>query len=484
MPTPFNSLIICLAAMMSVPSGIASAALQTAPSQVTTEPTADKQPESTLGDLFLSNEVGLSLRLPQGAVVVSRQSQPNAFFLVRDGQAKPRWSLRLESLQSDDPTAEILIKRLMLAQGQEKKIPNLEILEDSPFSTQETSGHLTWVKETLQDDSQVIFGWLVVPQGRIAGKLHYIIATAVTVPAVFQDSQTELEKALRTILVRGPQVASELAMAEATATQTFLDSLTEEQLRALNGHQTVRRAYRPGKDGQPDEEVAYSIFSIETRPMGSIHNNRPEDDYTPAEQEEGLLVKVHSRIVADKSRNIYLDMLGLYWMAFDLSHESWTARVTRRQGAATRIEKEFGFRPRTTLGQPRPRVVVVKQDDEINMRETYEWEAPEPWMPRPMTWILGYLLPRAESIAMSYACIDHRQKVPTLGTRRDEWAADPRDDTQWILRTWLDDSGLPTNGVYGADGLVSQRNADGMRIETTSPEQLQLIWDNADLKTR
>ena len=55
--------------------------LQTAPSQVTTEPTADKQPESTLGDLFLSNEVGLSLRLPQGAVVVSGAINPMPSFL-------------------------------------------------------------------------------------------------------------------------------------------------------------------------------------------------------------------------------------------------------------------------------------------------------------------------------------------------------------------------------------------------------------------
>ncbi len=484
MSTPIHSLIICLTAMMLHSTDRALGGPQIIPSQAFSTSNADKQSESILGDLFLSNEVGLSLRLPQGAVVVSRQSQPNAFFLVRDGEPKPRWSLRLESLQSDDPTAEILIKRLILTQGQEKEIPNLEILKDGTFSTQETSGHITWVKETLPDDSQVIFGWLVVPQGRIAGKLHYIIATAVTVPAVFNESQDALEKALSTILVRGPQVASEIAMTEAQATQTFLDELTEEQLRALDGHQTIRRAFRPGKDGQPDEEVAYSIFTIETRPMGSIHNNRAEDDYSPAEQEEGLLVKVHSRIVADKSRNIYLDMLGLYWMAFDLSHESWTARVTRRQGAATRIEKEFGFRPRTTLGQPRSRVVVIKQDDEINMRESYEWEAPEPWMPRPMTWILGYLLPRDGQIAMSYACIDHRQKVPTLGTRRDEWSSNPHDKTQWRLQTWLDDSGLPTNGIYDLGGLVNQRNADGMLIETTSPEQLQLIWNGAGLKTR
>ncbi|MBG83276.1 MAG: hypothetical protein CMJ40_01880 [Phycisphaerae bacterium] len=470
--------------MIGLFNGAASGALEMPQAQSPSIPAADKQAPSPLGDLFLSNEVGMSLQLPKNAVVVTRQYQPNAFFLVRDGMAKPRWSLRLESLQSDDPTAEILIKRLMLAQEQGKDSPDLEILKDTPFSTEESTGHLIWVKETLPDDSQVIFGWLVVPQGRIAGKLHYIIATAVTVPAMFPDTQTVLEKAFKTILVRGPQVAIERAITEAQATRTFLEGLTEERLRAMDGHTSVRRAYRPGKNGQPDEEIAYTIFSIETQPMGVIHNNRPESDYSPAEKEEGILVKVHSRVVADKSRDIYLDMLGLYWMAFDLSHESWTARVTRRQGAATRVEKEFGFRPRTTLGQPRPRVVVIKQDDEINLREPYEWEAPDPWMPRPMTWMLGYLLPRTGEVAMSYACIDHREKVPTLGTRRDEWSPDSTNPDQWQLQTWLDDSGLPTSGLYDDEGLVNQRNADGMLIETTSPEQLKMIWDAAGLKTR
>lgn len=484
MSLPLNGLIIGLISMIGLSSGLASAAPEGPQNRGSSPPRADNQASQSLGDLFLSNEVGMSMRLPTGAVVVTRQSQPNAFFLVRDGMSNPRWSLRLESIQSDDPTAEILIKRLMLAQGQGKKSPDIQILKDSTFTTSETSGHLTWVQETLPDDSQVIFGWLVIPQGRIAGKLHYIIATAVTVPAAMDQSQAVLEKALKTLNVRGPQVASERASTEAKATQTFLDGLTQERLRAMDGHTSIRRAFRKGIDGQPDQEIAYTIFSIEAQPMGSIHNTRQESDYTPAELEEGILVKVHSRVVADKSRGIYLDMLGLYWMAFDLSHESWTARVTRRQGAATRVEKEFGFRPRTTLGQPRSRVVVVKQDDEINLREPYEWEVPEPWMPRPMTWMLGHLLPRDESLAMSYACIDHRQKVPTLGTRRDEWSRDGAGDSQWRLQTWLDDSGLPTSGIYGDDGLMNQRNADGMLIETTTPEQLQVIWDIAGLKTR
>ena len=217
--------------------------------------------------------------------------------------------------------------------------------------------------------------------------------------------------------------------------------------------------------------------------MGTIQTSRLSDLYTPDEEEEGLLVRVHSRVVGNADRGIYMDMLGLYWVAWDLSHESWTASVTRRQGAATRHEKEFGFRTRQTLGQPRPRLVVIKQDDEINLREPYEWQVPEPWMPRTLTWTLGLLLPREKPVAMSYAFLDHRQSAPQLGTRRDEWTPQSPGDSTWILQTWLDDSGLPTTGEYGPTGLIRQRNPDGLIVEATSPERIEQLWKLAGLQT-
>ena len=189
-------------------------------------------------------------------------------------------------------------------------------------------------------------------------------------------------------------------------------------------------------------------------------------------------------MVADASRQIYLDMLGLYWVAWDLSHEAWTAHVTRRQRAATRTEKEFGTRSAPSLGEPRSKITVIKQDDEINLREPYEWETPEPWMPRPLSWILGLLLPRDEPLKMSYAFFDHRHTTPKLGSRRDEWSPRTPGDSVWELKTWLDDSGLPVIADYGPEGLLIQRNPDSLMIETSDPAQIQRYWDQAGLETR
>ncbi|MCH2132401.1 MAG: hypothetical protein MK116_01500 [Phycisphaerales bacterium] len=424
----------------------------------------------------------MTMILPPGSVVANRQAGDTPFFLVRDGADPPLWSLRLESVPSDEPTAEAMIRRLMMTQDGTE--PSLAILHDQPFSAGETKGHLVWVQEMLANNEEVIFGWMVLPQGRVAGRLRYLVATAITLPQNLAAARTQLEPALASISPRNPVLANLRARIEADATRDFLKQVGPDRLRSLAGHQSYRRVYRPGSAGSPDQEVAYSVFNIEAAPMGAIQVRKSPDSYTADEQEEGLLVRIHSRVVGDLDRGIYLDMLGLYWVAWDLSHEAWTANVTRRQGDAIRTEKEFGFRTPISLGEPRPRLVVIKQDDEINLREPYEWETPDPWMPRPLTWILGLMLDRDEPLKMSYAFFDHRHTTPMLGSRRDEWAAKQPGGDTWVLKTWLDDSGLPALAEYGPDGLIQQRNPDGLIIESTTPDQIKQVWDLAGLSTR
>ncbi|MEE2906263.1 MAG: hypothetical protein VX527_00375 [Planctomycetota bacterium] len=451
------------------------------PSTVESVPASQPLIGTVDGQVFISNEVGISMTLPSGSMVASRKSGQNPFFVVRDGANQPAWSLRLESVPSNDPSAESMIRRLMLSQDKEETA--IEVLKEEAWTINGTPGHLAWVREKLPNGNDVIFGWLVLPQGRLAGQLHYMVATIITMPAYLELIRPEMEAALGSISLRGPRMANQFAQIEADNTAQILANLKEEDLRSITGHRSYRRIYRPGKDGEADQEVAYSIFTVEAASMGEIKPGRISDMFSPDEEEEGLLVRVHSRVVGDAERGIYMDMLGLYWLAWDMSHEAWTATVTRRQGAATRHEKEFGFRTRQTLGQPRPRIVVIKQDDEINLREPYEWEAPSPWMPRALTWTMGLFLPRVEPLAMSYAFFDHRQNTPQLGTRRDEWSPQSLGDSTWILQTWLDDSGLPTTGEYGPTGLIRQHNPDGLVVETTTADRIELIWKQSGLET-
>ena len=449
----------------------------------TAQASGGKQTQSALldRDTFISNEVGISMALPKESIITSRKAGQTPFFIIRDGSETPAWSLRLESVPSNDPTAEAMIQRLMLSQENEDK--SLQILQDEACTVDGVPGHLAWVRETLPDGKAVIFGWLILPQGRLSGQLHYMVGTVITMPHMYEVVQPEMNRAFRSILLRSPGVASGLAQIEADQTTDFLASLTKDKLQSMTDHRTCRRIYRPGQGGEPDQEVAYSIFTLEAAPMGALQPGNMSEMFSPDEKEEGLLVKVHSRIVVDADREIYMDMLGLYWVAWDLSHEAWSAFVTRRQRAATRTEKEFGFRTRQSLGQPRQRLVVIKQDDEINLRQPYEWQIPSPWMPRALTWTLGMFLPRDKSLAMSYAFFDHRQSSPQIGTRRDEWT--PLDDqgTRWLLQTWIDDAGLPTRSEYGVKGLIRQTNPDGVVMETTTPENIEQIWSRAGLKT-
>ena len=455
--------------------------LQTGPQGGTNTPPQQSDRVPLEGEHFISNEVGITMTLPKGSIITSQKTGPSPFFVIRDGSRTPAWSLRLESVPSSDPTAEAMIRRMMLSG--DKKDSTIEILREQSLTINGEPAYLAWVRERLEDGQNVVFGWIVLPQGRLMGQLHYLVGTVITIPDRYPLVQPELEAAMGTIQLRGPEKAGELAYREAENAKTFLAGLSEETLKASTNHRTCRRIYRPGQDGEPDEEIAYSVFSIEAAPMGTLQPGSFSELYRHDEQEEGLLVKVHSRIVVDADREIYIDMLGQYWLAWDLSHEAWTAFVTRRQRAATRTEKEYGFRTKQTLGDPRSRIVVIKQDDEINLRQPYEWVTPSPWMPRALTWTLGMFLPREEPLSMSYAFFDHRQSDPQIGTRRDDWTPSGSTANQWLLQTWMDDAGLPTKGVYGIDGLLRQNNPDGVIVETTTPDRIELIWNQAGLKT-
>ena len=73
-----------------------------------------------------------------------------------------------------------------------------------------------------------------------------------------------------------------------------------------------------------------------------IKRQRSPERYSAEEQEQGLLVMEHSRIVADAQRQVYVDLLSLQWMSWDMKREAWTITATRRQGEARATETEVG----------------------------------------------------------------------------------------------------------------------------------------------
>ena len=177
-------------------------------------------------------------------------------------------------------------------------------------------------------------------------------------------------------------------------------------------------------------------------------------------------------------------MLSLQWVSWDLQREAWTIVATRRQGEAHMTENEVGFRTEPSLGSPRARLHVIKQDDDIGLRQPYEWVVPDGWLPRPLAGLLSRLVPQQQQ---SYAFItyDHTGSTPSLALRTDAWTTDASLPNRWNLESRIGEQGLPARATYDRNAnLLRLVQPSGNIIEPSTVDDIQQRWDRAGLETK
>lgn len=428
-------------------------------------------------DTIRSSSLGLSLDVPDGTqqTGVSQPGHP-AFLLLREGGTQPRWSMRIERLISNSPTANDLLLELV-SQGREGE-QEFQLLDRMPMQIQGTEGSSTWIKELQPNGSSVVFGWLVLPTARN----DYLVITVITLPSDWKSTQSDMTPIFYSIKVQDPQLRSMERDAMLKRGQDLIKGITEEDVRKLIGFKELRRVYKPGgPDG--DLEIGYTLIEVAEAPRGMVKRHRKPERYSKEEQEEGLLVMEHSRIVVDADRQIYVDLLSLQWLSWDLQREAWTITATRRQGEARATETEVGFRTEPSLSSPRPTLHVIKQDDDIGLREPYQWTLPEGWLPRPLSGLISRVVPHEQQQA-AFVVYDHTSTVPSLTLRMDQWSRDEDMPDRWVLESRVGEQGFPTRVLYDRNAnLLRLTQPGGNTIEPSSVAEIQRRWDQAGLKT-
>ena len=433
--------------------------------------------QTALGsETIYSNSLGLSLEVPDGTnqVGASQPGQP-AFLVLREGSTPPRWSLRIERLVSEAETATDLLLDL-IGRG-ESQGSSVEILAREPIQIGDQKASTTWISESQSGGKKVVFGWLVLPTARN----DYVVATAITLPSQWETTREDMTAIFSSLSVQDPKsmVVDRESMLQRG--NQLVESLTEDDLRKLIGFKELRRIYRDGSG--TDTEIGYSLIEVAEAPRGMIKRQRSPDRYSAEEQEQGLLVMEHSRIVADAQRQIYVDLLSLQWMSWDMQREAWAITATRRQGEARATETEVGFRTEPSLGSPRPRLHVIKQDDEIGLRQPYEWVVPEGWLPRPLTGLVSRLIPHQPQ-QIAFVIYDHTSQVPALTIRTDEWSPDSTIAGRWILESRVGEQGFPTRTLFDRSGnFLRLAQPGGNTIEPSTVADIQRRWDQAGLRT-
>lgn len=434
--------------------------------------------QAVLGaETIVSNSLGLALEVPEGTLQTgaSQPGQP-AFLVLREGGSVPSWSMRIERLVSEATTADALLLELV-SKGQSAD-RDFEILDRSSLEIGAQEASIIWISEPQNDGSSVIFGWLVLP----TTKKDYLVATVITLPDTWQTTRKSMLPVFKSIRTRNSQSIAMDRQSMLQRGQELLDQIDEASLRKLIGFKELRRIYADG-GMNGDREIGYSLIEVAEAPRGTIKRHRDPERYSKEEQEMGFLVLEHSRIVSDPEREVYVDLLSLQWLSWDLQKEAWTITATRRQGEARATETEVGFRTEQSLSSPRPRLHVIKQDDDIGLRQPYEWTVPDGWLPRPLTGLISRLIPQQPQ-QIAFVVYDHTATVPSLTMRQDSWARDTEMPDRWILESRVGEQGFPTRVLYDRNAnLLRLNQPGGNTIEPSTVAEIQRRWDQAGLKT-
>lgn len=427
---------------------------------------------------FNAETVGITFHLPAQAHVRVRQRGDQPVYVVSDSPEPKIWSLQIESVKLDTVSeswadADDFLNQILVRQT------DYQLLSRESPQYGAVDARLCYIQPNLSSGGKAINGWLVLPSGRSS----LIVVTILCMPEFFPDLKPLLDRSFSTIVLKTEEQRRLEQRARIEVGREFLASLTPQKLRSLTGLRQWFRTYRPvPADGSAQEtEIACSLVEVIEARRGELNPNRPEDKYSDEEQELGLMVRLQGRVIVNVQRNIYYDTIAQYWMSWDQSSEAWSMVGTHRQGQASKTEAETGLRTAPSVGNPIPRITVIRADP-----TPFEWDTPDVYLSQPLAWLLGKTLPRdtLDSRVFSYYFYNARSSTPSITLRYDRWEPLGDGSGHWQLATLLDKNQPPDVSTYAADGsLIRRTQPNGTITEPTTRENLLRLWRSKGLRT-
>ena len=401
-------------------------------------------------NLLRSDELGLDITLPAGAQMVHRPGDGGEHFLIRDGQASPAWSLRIESLATEnaDPAA-ILDRRASMTTTD-------RLIDRGPTLVDGRPAERLWLLREGPNGQPLALGYLVIPQilGRVA------ICSAVTTPDALDSIQPLIDQSFASIRLRDDPSSTGPTQAALRRGVAWLQAIDEQALRSLGGTRQVLRVHRTGPD---PSEVAYGTLEAHIGPRGEVAGTQgPPEAWQSSDREQGLIVTTHLRFVMDADAEHYVDR---------------AERATERKRDQRWTNTELGFRTAPGLGQPQGQLLVIRSDQRTGARDDWTYVVSDEWLPRGLRWLVPATRPLGTEL-IAWRTWDTSSLIPRMTTRRDQIA-------DGVHFSWSGLDGLPTLLKSNRRGqLVRASRPDGTLIDTVDDETVARIWTDAGLKLR
>jgi hypothetical protein len=336
------------------------------------------------------------------------------------------------------------------------------------------TGHVLYLQQNLDDQTQIVNGWLILP----TGPRSFVVLTLMTTGDDFTRLHAVFDASFGTI-----RLASQIEKVEAKATRfdrarAILAGLDPDALRSLAGPRHWYRIYKPGAGGRPADDTEVGFMSMESKiaERGELTPERSERSFGAMEGETGLMVVLEARAILDAATSRYLDVDGRYWMSLDRATEAWSVRSTERIGTAERTSAETGVRTQRNLD-------VIHSKREQLTRDPTNWTLPlGPYLNQAEVFLLGRLLPRDGSVdgPLGFYYYDSGRK--RLTERVDRWR---RQGSGWELVTTPILQTASIRQIFDQQGQRLRRiDGDGTVTELIDPNDLRKLWQSKGLLAR
>lgn len=422
---------------------------------------------------FTAEGLGLMMSVPAGAVSTTQVAGGGLAYLLTGGGAEPTWTMRLSTLTppSGRPTAADLIDAHLEAV---RATGAVTVVANEPRVVDGARGHLLYIRSADPAQDQSVSGWVIVPRSAEA----FVVLSILVDGEAFPHLQPVLDACLATVRLRS---MDELAAEHDDGLgrgRAFVETLTPQNLRSVVGPREWYRIYRPSDSGRTEDDTEVGFMSLQCLPAarGRLEPQRSPDSYSSLEAERGLMVVIEARAIVNHDSNLYLDVEGRYWMAWDRNQEAWSVRQTRRQGEASRTSAETGVRSLATLD-------VIHSSREELTRDPSQWTIPDKaYLSQPEVFLLGRLLPRESAAAGEMLFYYYESGSRRLVQRTDRW--EPADDGSngWVLATRSVLKPGTVTQVFDAQGRrVKRIDGDGTLTVRIDPDELQRLWRSKGL---
>lgn len=436
-------------------------------------PPTDQAPMAADGlqrDSTAFSAIGASMRLPAGALVNRLAAEEFPAWEVLSGGSGPEWKLRVEQAWAPDPATDCAGQAKNALQSLGVGGAKVKVLSERSGKVSGCESRTVWASVT-RGDAATIAGWLLV---RTGDGIFVSVATATT-PKDFAEAEATLDRSFATLQVVDPRAIQAERDAAIERGQALLKSLAPERVQALaDGVSRVRRLWRAGADGSP-EELGWVEMRMQRAPRSSAGRKGPSVLNNAAEREEGLLITLIARTLAADGTD-RVETRANYWMSWDLQSEAWTVRSEQKGAGPKQRFEQVGLLPRTD-GPPGSATLMVATDTGAGMSEPATWSRPPvAYLPQALTLVLSRMLPQDGSAPADMAFYALDPASGRLCQRLARWAKDG-DASRWRLSVQNTPDTPPSVEFIDETGqLLRRQEADGSCMEPSTPAEIDRRW--------